>query len=243
MTGQESSVRNAARLVYKALHTSLSPANDAEYRELIALFRAEVEFRRMAEDVAIGMELQILDSSELRGLIVVPASRESRFAVRLTDIRSTGMDVPQKAALVLAHIAIAAVFFPTTDALDDDNYTAPPATMSTCRDTLFSLAKRLKDATELPADIPLDLAPGWEAICAMPEGLREAVRASPASRSGVVKLALNQMTAHGLVRLDRGQEDDASATYTATHRLRVQLRELALRRLFEMAQLTSAATA
>lgn len=242
MIGQEPTVRNAARLVYKALHTSLSPANDAEYRELIALFRAEVDFRNMANDIAIGLDLSILDSSELRGLIVVPASRESRFAVRLADIRSTGMDVPQKAALVLAHIAVAAVFFPTTDALDDDNYSPPPGTMAMCHDTLYALAKRLKEATELPSDIPLDLAPGWEAICAMPEGLREAVRASPASRSGVVKIALNQMTAHGLIRLDRGREDDSSAAYTATHRLRVQLRELALRRLFEMAQLSSAAT-
>ena len=243
MIGQEPTVRNAARLVYKALHTNLSPANDTDYLGLIALYRAEAEFRSMTEEIAIGLQLQILDSSEMRGLIVVPASRESRFAVRLADIRSTGMDVPQKAALVLAHIAIAAVFFPTTDALDDDNYTAPPATMVMCRDNLYGLAKRLKETTELPTDISLDLAPGWEAICAMPEGLREGQRASPASRAGVVKLALNQMAANGLIRLDRGQEDDASAAYTATYRLRVQLRELALRRLFEMAQLTTTATA
>ena len=44
----------------------------------------------------------------------------------------------------------------------------------------------------------------------------------------------------GLVRLDRGTEDDPQASYTATHRLRVQLREIALRRLFEMAQLCTA---
>jgi hypothetical protein len=237
MTGQEPSVRNASRLIYKALHTSLSPINDSDYRELLALYRADAEFRRHSEEIAIGMQLQILDASEMRGLIVVPASRESRFAVRLADIRNTGMDVPQKAALVLAHIAIAAVFFPTTDALDDDNYTPSPATTAMCRDTMYSLAKRLKDASELPTDIPVDLAPGWEAICAMPEGMREGQRASPASRAGVVKLALNQMYAHGLVRLDRGEEDDASAAYTATHRLRVQLREVALRRLFELAQL------
>lgn len=42
------------------------------------------------------------------------------------------------------------------------------------------------------------------------------------------------------MRLDRGTEDDPQASYTATHRLRVQLREIALRRLFEMAQLCTA---
>jgi len=241
MTGQEPSVRNASRLIYKALHPSLSPINDSDYRELLALFRGDTEFRRHSEDIAIGMQLQILEASEMRGLIVVPASRESRFAVRLSDIRSTGMDVPQKAALVLAHITIAAVFFPTTDALDDDSYTAPPATIATCRDTLYGLAKRLQEASELPPDIPVELAPGWKAICAMPEAMREGQRASTSSGAGVVKLALNQMTANGLIRLDRGEEDEASAAYTATHRLRVQLRELALRRLFEMAQMTVAA--
>jgi hypothetical protein len=241
MTGQEPNVRNASRLIYKALHTTLSPINDSDYRELLALYRGDAEFRRHSEDIAIGMQLQILDASEMRGLIVVPASRDSRFAVRLSDIRSTGMDVPQKAALVLAHIAIAAVFFPTTDALDDDSYTAPPATIAMCRDAMYGLAKRLKETSDLPPDVPVELAPGWEAICAMPEGMREGLRASPASRAGSVKLALNQLAANGLVRLDRGEEDEASAAYTATHRLRVQLRELALRRLFEMAQMTVAA--
>lgn len=121
----EPTVRNAARLTYKALHTMLSPINDAEYRELLALCRADSTFRQYVEDIAAGMELQILDLSEQRGLIVVPASKDSRFAVRITDIRS-GMTPDQKAALVLAHIAIAAVFFPTTDGLVDDNYSPPP---------------------------------------------------------------------------------------------------------------------
>ena len=44
------------------------------------------------------------------------------------------------------------------------------------------------------------------------------------------------MQANGLVRLDRDADDDASVTYTPTHRLRIQLRELALRRLFDLAQ-------
>jgi hypothetical protein len=241
MTAPAPNIRNAARLIYKGLHTNLSPINDAEYRDLLALHRADADFRRSTEDIAIGMELQILDVSERRGLIAVPASPNSRFAVRLSDIRSTGMDVQQKAALILAHVAVAAVFFPTTDVLDDDNYTPPPATVGACRETLYALAQRIKDAAELPPEIPLDLAPGWESICAMPPVMREGQRASPSSGAGVMKLTLNQMAANGLVRLDRGTEDDASATYTATHRLRVQLRELALRRLYELAQLAVAA--
>lgn len=135
----------------------MSPINDSEYRELLALCRADPAFRRYVEDVAAGMELQILDLSEQRGLIVVPASKDSRFAVRLTDIRS-GMTPDQKAALVLAHIAISAVFFPTTDGLDDDNYSPPPASVATCRDTLYALAWRLKETSDIPPDVPPELA-------------------------------------------------------------------------------------
>lgn len=236
MNTPEPTVRNAARLAYKALHTSLSPINDSEYRELLALYRADPMFYRHVQDVALGMELNILDASEQRGLIVVPASRESKFAVRLSDIRS-GMGLEQKASLVLAHVAVAAVFFPTTDGLDDDNYSPPPASVGTCRDTLHALSRRLKEASDLPMDIPPELAPGWEAVSAMPVAIPAGQRASVASVVGVVKLALNQMAQNGLVRLDREADEDAAVTYTATHRLRVQLRELALRRLYEMAQL------
>ena len=240
MSTPEPSIQNAARLVYKALHTSASPANDTVYRELIALARALPEFRQQVEEVATGMELRILDISELRGVVAVAATPESRFAVRLSDIRG-GMDVKQKCALVLAHIAIAAVFFPTTDVLDDDSYTPPPASIAACRETLYSLAKRLKEASDLPPDIPVELAPGWEAICAMPQAMRDAKRASASSVDGAIRIALNQMVDSGLVRLDRSGDDDTSTAYTATHRLRVQLRELALRRLYEMAQRTVAA--
>jgi hypothetical protein len=47
------------------------------------------------------------------------------------------------------------------------------------------------------------------------------------------------MLQNGLVRLDREADDDTAVMYTPTHRLRVQLRELALRRLYEMAQLVT----
>lgn len=241
MTDNHYAVRHAARLVYKALHTSLSPVNDPEYRELLGQYRANPAFAAQVQDVASGMELIVLDVSE-RGLIIVPASRESRFALRMTDIRA-GLDAAQKASLLLAHVAIAAVFFPTTDGLDDDNYTPPPSSVSDCRDTLFALARRLKESSSLPTDIPAELAPGWEAISAMPLVLPAGQRASPNSLVGIVKLALGHMQANGLVRLDRDAEDDASVTYTPPHRLRVQLRELALRRLFDVAQEAARAAA
>lgn len=234
MTLLQSTARNAARLVYKALHFTLAPGNDQEYRELLALYRADAAFAAVVQDVAAGLELAILDVSE-RGLIVVPTSRESRFAIRMSDLR-TGMSPDQKAALLLAHVAIAAVFFPTTDGLDDDTVPPPPASVANFRDTLHALARRLKESSDLPSDIPPELAPGWEVLAALPVMVPASQRAAPNSLVGLVKLALTHMQANNLVRLDRETEDEVEVAYTATHRLRVQTRELALRRLFEMSQ-------
>jgi hypothetical protein len=228
-------VRNAARLTYKALHATLSPVNDPEYRELLALYRADTAFQTQVQDVATGLELMVLEASD-RGLIVVPSSRDSKFAVRMQDIRLQ-MTVEQRAGLVLAHVAVAAVFFPTTAGLEDDNYTPPPASVAQCRDALHALARRMKDAdTDTTDMLRPELTPGWEMVGSMPVVLPGAQRASPNSVVGLVKMALSNMQQSGLVRVDQDSEEDASQTYTPTYRLRVQLRELAMRRLFDLAQ-------
>jgi hypothetical protein len=218
--------REATRLLYKALHLGLSPANDAEYRELLGKYRADGAFSEAVQEAAIGLELEILDVSE-RGLIVAPSSRESRFSLRLTDLRQH-LSGEQKVALAMAHLAISAVFFPTTDRLEDDAKTPLPATVGRFRDTLLSLVSRLANESAE------ELLPGWELLKRLPPVNPKAERASTNSVEGFVKLALKQMTEYGLVRLERESEDEAQALYTATHRLRVHLRELTLRRLFDL---------
>jgi len=229
--------RGASRLLYKALQTTLVPANDLEYRDLLAQYRADPGFAHQVSEMAHGMELVILDVSE-RGLIVVPASRDSKFAVRLADIRA-GLDVQQKAALVLAHVAIAATFFPHTSGLEDDNYIPAPASVANFRESLHGLARRMETAAatgEELVDIPPELQPGWRCVTALMVSVPLASRASFSSVVGIIRQALNSMRLGGLVRIDRAAEDDDNETYTPTQRMRVQLRGLALRRVFEMAQ-------
>lgn len=226
-------IRSAARLVYKALHTTLVAENDIEYRELLALYRAVPEFSRMVEQIAEGLELKVSDFTE-RGLVVVPASRDSRFAFRLQDIR-TGMPVEQKAALLLAHVAIASVFFPTTEGLEDEGYIPRPASVAQFRDALYGLARRLKETERASIEMTEELAPGWNYITSLPVAVPTAQRAAANSVVGFVRLALSYMTQNGLLLLNRDTGDD-TAIYTPRHRLRVQLRELALRQLFEIAQ-------
>jgi hypothetical protein len=224
--------REASRLLYKALHLGLSPTNDAEYRELLGKYRADGIFAEAVQEVATGMELMILDVSE-RGLIVAPSGRESRFSLRLADLRQH-LNGEQKVALAMAHLAISAVFFPTTDRLEDDAKTPLPATVGQFRDTLLSLVSRLAEA-DAPVDVVTEeLLPGWALLKRLPPVNPKAERASTNSIEGFVKLALKQMAEYHLVRLVRESEDDAQMLYTATHRLRVHLRELTLPRLFDL---------
>ncbi|CAJ0780694.1 hypothetical protein LMG18090_01224 [Ralstonia mannitolilytica] len=223
--------REATRLLYKALHLGLTPANDLEYRELLARYRADGAFAETVEEAASGLELTILDVSE-RGLIVAPSSRESRFSLRLTDLRQH-LSGDQKVALAMAHLAISAVFFPTTDRLEDDAKTPLPATVGRFRDTLLSLVNRLADAG-LSDESAEEFLTGWALLKRLPPVNPKAERAATNSVEGFVKLALKQMAEYGLVRLERVSEDEAQTLYTATHRLRVHLRELTLPRLFEL---------
>lgn len=223
--------REATRLLYKSLHLGLSPANDPEYRELLGKYRADGHFSSAVQESAAGLELVILDVSE-RGLIVAPASRDSRFSLRLSDLRQN-LNGEQKIALLMAHLAISAVFFPTTDRLEEDSKTPLPATVSRFRDTLLSLVNRLANE-ETPPESAEELLPGWELLRRLPSVNPKAERASTNSVEGFVKLALKQMMEYGLVRLERDSEDEAQALYTATYRLRVHLRELTLPQLFEL---------
>jgi len=226
--------RDASRLVYKALQLSATTSNDAEYRELLAKYRADPMFSGAVQDVSIGMELSILDVSE-RGLIVAPASRESRFSLRLTDLRQQ-LNTEQRIALAMAHLSVAAIFFPTTDRLDDDARAPLPAAHARFRDTLLTLVTRLADAQPDSEDAQPaeELAPGWQLLKRLPAVNPKAERAAPSSVEGFVRIAVNRMVDYGLLRVFRAGEDEGQTLYTATHRLRIHLRELTLPRLFAL---------
>ena len=226
--------RDASRLMYKALQLGATPSTDAEYRELLAKYRSDPTFSGAVQDVAIGMELAILDVSE-RGLIVAPASRESRFSLRIADLRQQ-LNTEQRIALAMAHLSVAAVFFPTTDRLDDDARAPLPAAHARFRDTLVTLVNRLSEAQSDSDDAQSseELAPGWQLLKRLPAVNPKAERAALTSVEGFVRIAVNKMIDYGLLRVFRTSEDEGQTLYTATHRLRIHLRELTLPRLFSL---------
>ena len=227
--------RDAARLLSKGLQLRLAPANDLDYRELLARYRADPSFRETVQDMAIGLELRILDQSE-RGIVLCAADARSQFALRLGDLRQN-LRPEQRVALVLAHLAIGATFFPTADSLEDDAPPPVPVKVSRFRDSLSALVKRLEqERGREPGGEDHELDEGWRLLSKLPVVNPKAERAAPNSLEGFVKLALNQMADSALVRLDRTSADESQEVFTATHRLRVQLREATVPAWFEIAR-------
>lgn len=233
MIVMEPTPRLAARLVYKGLQPKLVPANDKEYRDLVALYEGQPEYRRMVDEVAIGLELSTLSVGP-SGAVFVPASAESRFALRLTDIKA-GMSQEDKAQLVLAHVAIAAMFYPTAEKLNDESYSAPPVSEI---DTVSSLKAICQEFSRRAGDqgvhsLPKELEPGWQNILSKPESRPEQLRKTSGTLDGLVAGVFKQLQDNGLVRLD---SDEGSPRYTTTWRYAVQLRELIVNTVFQAAR-------
>ena len=97
-----------------------------------------------------------------------------------------------------------------------------------------SIGSRQTPADSDDAQSGEELAPGWQLLKRLPAVNPKAERAAPSSVEGFVRIAVNKMVDYGLLRIFRTAEDEGQTLYTATHRLRIHLRELTLPRLFSL---------
>lgn len=113
---------DAARLVAFGLQPKLQPARDQEYGELLRRYREDPAFARLADAVATGLGLVVLEVSPRAGMAVT-AAEDSVFAVRMGDYaRRTSADSVDRFLHGLAHLAVAAMAFPRPEDLADDGY-------------------------------------------------------------------------------------------------------------------------
>lgn len=218
----EPTPRNAARLIAKGLQVRAVPANDKEYRDLLALYEGQSPFRDLVQDIALGLSLSVL-SATARGLILMPADGDSRFAFRLGDMR-LGMTMEEKALVVLIHTAIAAQFYPTGESLDDEMYNAPPVTERQTLSVLKTICQHLaaNSAAETQG-LPKELEPGWQSVLLKPEARPDQQRRTVSTLEGLVSIVFRRLQDAGLVRCE--EDDGLNSRYTANWRLTVQLRE------------------
>jgi hypothetical protein len=221
---------DAARLVSFGLHPKLLPARDAEYAGLLRRYRDEPAFARLADAVATGLGLVVLEVSTRAGMALA-AAEDSVFAVRMGDYaRRASADSADRFLHGLAHLAVAAMAFPRPEDLADDAYIGRITVNgvdSFVRQACKRLAERAEEAGE-NADPATD-APGLEAAWRVyarrsATGATKDARRLAGSTTGIIGKAVAFLVDSGFLQRTG---DDAGGTYRTTARYQLQVRDMA----------------
>lgn len=221
---------DAARLVAFGLQPKLLPARDAEYAELLRRYREDPAFARLADAVATGLGLVVLEVSSRAGMAVA-AGEDSVFAVRMGDYaRRTTADSADRFLHGLAHLAVAALAFPRPEDLADDGYIGritvngvDAFVRQTCR-RLEERAEELGENTDPASDAP-GLEAAWRVYARRSAtGATKDARRLAGSTTGIVGKAAAFLTDSGFLQRTG---DEAGGTYRTTPRYQLQVRDMA----------------
>ncbi|MYV37401.1 hypothetical protein GT030_00575 [Streptomyces sp. SID1328] len=221
---------DAARLVAFGLQPKLQPARDQEYTELLRRYREDGAFARLADAVATGLGLVVLEVSPRAGMAVT-AAEDSVFAVRMGDYaRRTTADAADRFLHGLAHLAVAALAFPRPEDLADDSYIGR-VTVNGVDAFVRQACRRLEERAEQSGENtdPVTDAPGLEAAWRIwarrsATGATKDARRPAASTTGIVAKALGFLTESGFLQRTG---DDHGGTYRTTARYQLQVRDMA----------------
>jgi hypothetical protein len=221
---------DAARLVSLGLRTRLLPARDLEYAELIRRYRDDPAFARLADAVATGLGLVVLEVSTRAGMALAAAD-DSVFAVRMGDYsRRAASDSTDRFLHGLAHLAVAAMAFPRPEDLADDGYIGR-VTVNGVDAFVRQACRRLEERAEEAGEItdPASGAPGLEAAWRVysrrsATGATKDARRLSGSTIGIVGKAVAFLVDSGFLHKT---SDDAGGTYRTTARYQLQVRDLA----------------
>lgn len=234
-------VTDAARLVSFGLHPKLLPARDLEYAELVARHRDDPAFARLADAVATGLGLVVLEVSQRSGM-AVSAAEDSVFSVRLGEYsRRAAADASDRFLHGLAHLAVATLAFPRPQDLADDGYIGR-ITVHGVDAFVRQACRRLEERTAEDGD-NIDQrsdAPGlevaWRAYARRSAtGATKDARRLAGSTIGIVGKAVSFLADSGFLQR---VTDDAGGTYRTTARYQLQVRDMAgsaaMRELLEL---------
>lgn len=221
---------DAARLVSFGLQPKLLPARDAEYAELLRRYRDDPSFARLADAVATGLGLVVLEVSPRAGMAVT-ADEDSVFAVRMGDYaRRASTDASDRFLHGLAHLAVAALAFPRPEDLADDTYIGRISVHGV--DAFVRQAcRRLEERAEQTGENtdPASDAPGLEAAWRVytrrsATGATKDARRLAGSTTGIIGKAVAFLTDSGFLQRTG---DDNGGTYRTTARYQLQVRDMA----------------
>lgn len=221
---------DAARLVAFGLQPKLLPTRDAEYAALIRRHRDEPAFARLADAVAAGLGLVVLEVSPRAGMAVA-AAEDSVFAVRMGDYsRRAASDASDRFLHGLAHLATAAMAFPRPADLADDGYIGR-ITVNGVDAFVRHACRRIEqraDAEGRNSD-PASDAPGLEAAWRVylrrsSTGATKDARRLAGSTTGIVGKAVAFLVDSGFLQRTG---DESGGTYRTTARYQLQVRDMA----------------
>ncbi|MFF7215445.1 hypothetical protein ACFZAU_33725 [Streptomyces sp. NPDC008238] len=221
---------DAARLVAFGLQPKLLPARDAEYAELIRRYREEPLFSRLADAVAAGLGLVVLEVSPRAGMALA-AGEDSVFAVRMGDYsRRAASDAGDRFLHGLAHLAAAAMAFPRPEDLADDAYIGR-VTVNGIDGFLRQACRRLEERAEEQGENtdPATDAPGLESawrvyVRRSSTGATKDARRLAGSTTGIVGKAVSFLVDSGFLQRTG---DESGGTYRTTARYQLQVRDMA----------------
>jgi hypothetical protein len=229
-TSTPADVADAARLVSFGLQPKLPPARDAEYADLVRRYREVPAFARLADAVATGLGLVVLEVSPRAGMAVA-AAEDSVFAVRMSDYsRRAASDATDRFLHGLAHLAAAAMAFPRPEDLADDGYIGR-ITVNGVDAFVRQACRRLEEQAAEQGDNtdPESSAPGLEAAWRVwsrrsATGATKDARRLAGSTTGIVGKAVAFLVDSGFLQRTG---DDSGGTYRTTARYQLQVRDLA----------------
>jgi hypothetical protein len=221
---------DAARLVAFGLQPKLQPARDQEYRELLRRYREDPPFARLADAVAAGLGLIVLEVSPRAGMALT-AAEDSVFAVRMGDYaRRTSADSGDRFLHGLAHLAVAALAFPRPEDLADDGYIGR-VSVNGVDAFVRQACRRLEERAEEQGENtdPATDAPGLEAAWRIwarrsSTGATKDARRPAGSTTGIVAKAVAFLTDSGFLQR---MGDDNGGTFRTTARYQLQVRDTA----------------
>ncbi|MEU7283578.1 hypothetical protein AB0A69_33130 [Streptomyces sp. NPDC045431] len=221
---------DAARLVSFGLQPKLLPARDAEYADLLRRYREEPAFARLADAVATGLGLIVLEVSPRAGMAVT-AGEDSVFAVRMGDYaRRASTDSADRFLHGLAHLAVAALAFPRPEDLADDTYIGR-ITVNGVDAFVRQACRRLEERAEQQGENtdPATDAPGLEAAWRIyarrsATGATKDARRLAGSTTGIIGKAVAFLTESGFLQRTG---DEGGGSYRTTARYQLQVRDMA----------------
>lgn len=221
---------DAARLVSLGLHPKLIPARDVEYTELLRRYRDEPAFARLADAVATGLGLIVLEVSTRAGMALA-AAEDSVFAVRMGDYaRRATADSADRFLHGLAHLAVAAMAFPRPEDLADDGYIGR-ITVNGVDAFVRQACRRLDERADAQGENtdPATESPGLEAAWRVyarrsSTGATKDARRLAGSTTGIIAKAVSFLADSGFLQRTG---DDAGGTYRTTARYQLQVRDMA----------------